>query len=267
MTTQTPRAAQTPRATQTTGTPPRVGSMPRRRIRWLMIAGSTLLLAPVWAASWAMFADQTFVMSIAGFLLIQLLVVAACSDLRLRRIPNWITYTTILAGLAVNLVGTLDLRVESGFPVRDSWTLLAGDFHLITDSAPFAFWGTIGIRRSLTGAVVCFAAMLLVYRLSGAGAGDVKLATAIGCLVGGENGLKILVACHIIAGATMVAVLIWNAGPWRSMALLARAIRCLLFPLPVLPPASTPVRCLSLPVPLAVFFGIGALVVLWGTYR
>lgn len=230
---------------------------------WAMVWAGVLLVGPLWATTLSFVGPPSFIASLGGFLLVQLLLVATITDLRHRRIPNWLTYSTLLAGGVLNLIGTHVMSVERAFPVQDLWTISAEDFPDITRSESFARLGSLGVQRSLTGAVSCFVIMLGVYSLCGTGAGDVKLAAATGSLVGAACGIKILVVCHVFAGATMVALLIWKIGCWRSTLLLSRGIGSLLFPSHVLPPAGQQAWRLRMPVPLAVFFAIATIVVLF----
>ncbi len=75
--------------------------------------------------------------------------VAAITDVRSRRIPNWLTLTCFVAGIAFHLrsVGTVGI-----------WPFLS----------------------ALEGATLAFAILIAMWLTNGAGAGDVKLGTAIG---------------------------------------------------------------------------------------
>src|SRR5687767_2077545 len=82
---------------------------------------------------------------------------ALATDLRARRIPNWLTGGSALVGL------------------------LAG------------FWlhGPPGGLSALTGGLLGFALLLPFYALGGVGAGDVKLLAALGTLIGPHDLLSV----------------------------------------------------------------------------
>src|SRR5688572_29424834 len=82
--------------------------------------------------------------------LLGLVAVAAWTDVRERRIPNWLTATVAAAGIA-----------QSFSP-----------FSLITPS------------QALVGLAVGFALPFLLYAVGGRGAGDVKLLAGIGAWMG-----------------------------------------------------------------------------------
>jgi prepilin peptidase CpaA len=82
--------------------------------------------------------------------LLALVGYAAVTDVRARRIPNWLTLTVILSGLAQSL----------------------------------SYWALISPKQSLLGLVVGFAVTFLLYSVGGRGAGDVKLTAGIGAWLG-----------------------------------------------------------------------------------
>ncbi|MDA7978718.1 MAG: A24 family peptidase [Pirellulales bacterium] len=93
-----------------------------------------------------------FVVAIALFTL-----TAAVWDVRQRRLPNWLTVPSFLAGIAFHVV--LGLTTEEGM------------------------WHWV-VKHSLLGAVVGFGPLFLLYLIGGGGAGDAKLITAIGAWLG-----------------------------------------------------------------------------------
>ena len=120
--------------------------------------------------------------------LIALILVAAVYDVRYRRIPNWLTIGGMLAGVALN---------------------------------SFIYRGWPGMRLSLAGLAVGFAAYFILYSLRAMGAGDVKLMAAVGALVGAGDWFGIFLITAIvggIAGLAMVAMrgrlkkTLWNVG-------------------------------------------------------
>ena len=114
-------------------------------------------------------------------LVIAMLAVAAWHDLRRHRIPNWLTLGGLLLGLAL----------QAGFA---GWT---------------------GLRAGLGGMVVALAIFLPGYLLRTMGAGDVKLAAALGTLLG--PGTMFLAACFtLIAGGVLALLVLWRRGGLRA---------------------------------------------------
>ena len=106
------------------------------------------------------------------------LAICTVTDLRSRRIPNAVTMPLAVAGLAVNLFATCTSMVN----------------------------GAVGLPSAVLGLLACFAVMLVIHLLADHGAGDVKLAAAIGACVGVEAGLVCIVNTYIVAGVVALAV-------------------------------------------------------------
>ena len=100
--------------------------------------------------------------------LLALVAVAAATDLRARRIPNWLTLTVAVAGLA-----------QSVTP-----------------------WAVTGPLRSISGLALGFAVTFLLYSVGGRGAGDVKLTAGIGAWLGP---LPVMI---VLAGAALVSLVL-----------------------------------------------------------
>src|SRR5580658_657696 len=120
-------------------------------------------------------------------LLLALVIGAAAYDVPYRRVPNWITATGVLLGLAMN-------------------TFL---------------YGWPGLQMSLAGLAVGFGAYFILYSMRAMGAGDVKLMAAIGAMVGWQDWFGIFIATAIIGGFASMALLamrgrvkktLWNVG-------------------------------------------------------
>ena len=101
--------------------------------------------------------------------LLALLIVAAASDLRSRRIPNWLTFTMILSGIVVN-VATL---------------------------------GPTTFGQAIFGFLAGFALMLMLYLLGAVAGGDVKMMVGIGAWLGPEAVLKVFLV-QALVGAVIV---------------------------------------------------------------
>jgi len=103
-------------------------------------------------------------------------VVAGWTDLRSRRIPNWLTVPGLLVGLAANSV-------------------LSG-------------WG--GLKASLLGAAVGLALLLPFVLLRSLGAGDWKLAGSLGAFAGPGILMDLLLGSVFVAGVMAVALVIYK---------------------------------------------------------
>jgi prepilin peptidase CpaA len=108
--------------------------------------------------------------------LIALVLGAAFCDVRYRRIPNWLTVTGVLVGLALN--GFLDQ-------------------------------GRMGLFvSSLLGLVIAFGVYFALYALHAMGAGDVKLMAAVGAIVGWPDWFGIFIITAIIGGIMALILVI-----------------------------------------------------------
>src|SRR5215813_8749651 len=122
-------------------------------------------------------------------LLLLLVVVAAVTDLRSRRIPNWLTLSGVLAGLGMNAF------------LADRW------------------WQ--GLAFSLLGLLTGFGLYVVLYIIRAMGAGDVKLMAAAGAIIGWQNWFGLFILTALIGGILAVVVSIlkkrlgttfWNVG-------------------------------------------------------
>jgi prepilin peptidase CpaA len=187
---------------------------------------------------------------VAGLVILLLIAVCSVTDLRFRKVPNWATYPAVL------------------------WALLlaAGKSFLGSDAAPAEgkppplvdALAIVGLEEALQGAVVCFVIMLFVYQLTGGGAGDVKLAVALGVLLGMERGLSALIYSYIIGAAAILIWAVWTVGPLVLLRSLGRKLGSFFLPRWVAPPSAEQQTLLQTKVPLSAFFASGALIVLFG---
>jgi prepilin peptidase CpaA len=124
-------------------------------------------------------------MSSRGHLLIPLALTAwiAWGDLRTRRIPNYLTLGTAVAGLAFN-----------------------GMTH-----------GLSGLADGFLGMCLGFACLILPYLWGGMGAGDVKALAALGAWLGPK--LTLLLFCYmgIAGGVIAVGYLVWQGRLWEKI--------------------------------------------------
>ncbi len=120
--------------------------------------------------------------------LLALVVAAAVFDILYRRIPNWLTVSGVVIGLALN-------------------TFL------------YPVWP--GLRFSLVGLGAAFLVNLVLFALHARGGGDVKLMSAIGAMAGWENWLGIFAVAAILGGLMALLMTaargrvkstLWNVG-------------------------------------------------------
>ena len=111
---------------------------------------------------------------LAGAVLLSL--VAGWTDLRSRRIPNWLTVPGLLIGVAAN-------------------TALGG-------------WS--GLKASLLGATVGLTLLLPFVLLRSLGAGDWKLAGALGAFTGPSLLIDLLLGSVLVAGVMAMALVIYK---------------------------------------------------------
>jgi prepilin peptidase CpaA len=99
--------------------------------------------------------------------------IAAVTDLRERRIPNWLTGGTVLVGLVANA----------------------------------AIGGPLGLLVALGGAALGLAVLLPFYALRGVGGGDVKLLAALGAVLGAHGLISVVVYGALVGGLISLAIL------------------------------------------------------------
>jgi prepilin peptidase CpaA len=107
---------------------------------------------------------------------IALALTAGYTDLRSRRIPNWLTVPGLLLGVALNV----------------------------------ALGGWSGLKASLLGALLGLVLLLPFVLLRSLGAGDWKLAGALGAFVGRELLVALLLASIFVAGVMALALVIYK---------------------------------------------------------
>jgi prepilin peptidase CpaA len=110
------------------------------------------------------------------FVLLVAVLVATVTDLRWRRIPNWLTVSTLVLGFALNAL------IAYPAPVEGVWLAAKG----------FAF---------------AFALNLVMYMLHMTGAGDVKLLAAVGAMVGCSDFVGIFLLTAMIGGVLAIILM------------------------------------------------------------
>jgi prepilin peptidase CpaA len=111
---------------------------------------------------------------LAGAVVLSL--IAGWTDLRSRRIPNWLTVPGLVIGMVLN-------------------TLLGG-------------WS--GLKTSLLGALIGLALLLPFVLLRSLGAGDWKLAGALGSFTGPALLMDLLIASVFVAGLMAAALIVYK---------------------------------------------------------
>jgi prepilin peptidase CpaA len=150
----------------------------------------------------------------------------AWGDLKTRRIPNYLTLGTALAGLAYNAISH----------------------------------GLNGFTDGILGMLLGFAFLILPYLWGGMGAGDVKALAALGAWLG--PGLTVFLFCYmgIAGGVIALGYLLWAGTLWEKIKegwiYLVNLILCRQAGMPQSPPPSQ----LTEGIPYGVAIAIGMLV-------
>ena len=110
-------------------------------------------------------------------------VAAAFTDVRSRRIPNKLTYPAMLAGMAAQAVAH----------------------------------GWRGLLLSLGGALIFGGVFLLFHLVRAMGAGDVKLAAALGCILGPAGSWQTMFATAMAGAVLAIAVMIFTGRVWCTL--------------------------------------------------
>ena len=119
-----------------------------------------------------MISSTQFVSAVAG----AVAVCAAMTDIRDRRIPNKLTYPAIVAGLVLQS----------------------------------AFHGRAGFLASLEGVLAFGGVFSLFYFVRAMGAGDVKLAAALGSIIGPAASFNVMFATAMAGGVIAVVIMIFK---------------------------------------------------------
>ena len=109
-------------------------------------------------------------------------LVAGWTDGRSRRIPNWLTVPTLLAGIGAHSVAS----------------------------------GWAGAKESLLGAGLGLGLLLPFVLLRSLGAGDWKLVGALGAFLGPSRLITMLLGTILVAGLMAVGLIIWKKRVGRT---------------------------------------------------
>lgn len=159
----------------------------------------------------------------------------AWGDIKTRRIPNYLTLGTLLAGL--------------GFQVGSQ--------------------GWSGLASGLLGMVLGFALLIVLYLMGGMGAGDVKALAALGAWLGPAKTFELFLYMAIIGGLLSLAVLWWRGQLWSTLRGGLRSLKNLFFNYILLKPYRSPEKqaasdpgALTGGIPYAVALALGMAVLL-----
>lgn len=119
---------------------------------------------------------DTMMHSIAWWPTLIVVLVATITDLRSRRIPNWLVVPFLVGGIVVS-----------------TWV-----------------HGWHGLGRSLEGLLLGFVIYGILFFLGGMGAGDVKLAAAIGAWIGPVQMFLALIFIALAGGLLAVSWALWG---------------------------------------------------------
>lgn len=120
-------------------------------------------------------------------------LVAGVLDWRYRRIPNWLTVSGFVAGVAVN-------------SILYRWP---------------------GLKGALLGTALGLGLLLPFVLIRSLGAGDWKLAGALGACLGPRQLLSVLVGTILVAGVMALAVVIWKGRLKRTLLNIAHLLAAL----------------------------------------
>jgi prepilin peptidase CpaA len=110
-------------------------------------------------------------------------VTAAMTDVRDRRIPNRLTYPAMLAGLLLQT----------------------------------AVYGWRGLLLGLGGGMLFGGVFFFFHVVRAMGAGDVKLATALGCIIGPAASWQVMFATAVAGGVLAVAVMVFKGRVLKTL--------------------------------------------------
>jgi prepilin peptidase CpaA len=102
-------------------------------------------------------------------------VAGGVCDVRGARIPNRLTYGSVVAGFAVR-----------------------------------AIWGWAGLKGGLIGLLVGGGIFYLLFLLGGMGGGDVKLMAAVGTWAGGAQAVVVVIASALAGGVLAIAYMVFH---------------------------------------------------------
>ena len=125
------------------------------------------------------------------YLVAAIAITAAALDFRSRQVPNWLTLSGLIAGIAINSI----------------------------------LYKAAGVLTSLEGIAAACLIYLPLYLLGGIGGGDVKLMAAIGALVGPGHWLLIFVFTALFGGAAALLFILFKKQFGRTILNVAAIVK------------------------------------------
>ncbi|HEY1066691.1 MAG TPA: prepilin peptidase [Pirellulales bacterium] len=177
-------------------------------------------------------------------LLLGVLAEAVYTDFAEGLIRNSLTVPAII--LAAALAGLAD-ATRLG-----EW--LAGSPYQSSD-----YLSPVGLGGAALGALAAVAAPLFMFLFGSGGGGDVKLAFAVGLLLGWPTGVVAIAVTYLAAAVGGAAWVALTGRLWKMLAVGTRTLASRAFPAHVVAPIESEKQVLRTAVPMAPFFAIGAL--------
>jgi prepilin peptidase CpaA len=119
--------------------------------------------------------------------------IAGILDWRYRRIPNWLTVSGLIAGVAVNA----------------------------------ALYSWQGLKAALLGTLLGLGLLLPFVLVRSLGAGDWKLAGALGACLGPHQLISVLIGTILVAGVMAISLVIWKGRLKRTLLNIAHLVAAL----------------------------------------
>jgi prepilin peptidase CpaA len=152
--------------------------------------GGACLAAAIWISAPWIFAPRIFAPWIPAVLLA---IAAGILDWRYRRIPNWLTVSGLVAGIAVNTI----------------------------------LYRWPGLKAALLGTALGLGLLLPFVVIRSLGAGDWKLAGALGACLGPRQLLSVLMGTILVAGVMALGLVIWKGRLKRTLLNIAHLLAAL----------------------------------------
>lgn len=135
--------------------------------------------------------------SMSQLILTLVLLLACMTDLRFRKIPNWLTFSA-------TAIGFLGNALVDGLP---------------------------GMLFSLKGLALGLGLFLILYMMGAMGAGDVKLLAAVGSFIGADAVLSAGFVAMLLGGLYAIAMMISHYGVQASLKQIGTILKaCILMP-------------------------------------
>ena len=170
------------------------------------------------------------------YVLAVMLLTASLTDVRQGRIPNWITYPSVLAGLAGH-------------------TIVGG----LTGRGPLE----LGLAGSAGGLAVGFLPLMVAWLAGGIGGGDAKVMGAVGALTGWRFTLAAMLYGFFVAAMMAMIVMIRKKTTRRTLGRIWRFLVLLLTPGPTVDPAAKSSAKIPFGLALCIGAALAMIEVLW----